>query len=131
MKNVYYNRLEDIEKLFDLWKKTSVYKDKGFVIYYFKYIFMNYTIEKDKIFELYKDKCREEKVMLTIAEQLKLEGEIIEKQNVLIKQLSKKFGLTEEEKSFIKSVKDRAKLDKALEEILTEESKEVLLNYLK
>jgi len=48
-----------------------------------------------------------------------------------IKLLDKKFGLKEEEKDFIRSVTDRNKLDKVIEEILFNESKEELLGYLK
>ena len=61
----------------------------------------------------------------------KLEGELLNQQDVVIKQLNKKFGLKEEEKEFIRSVKDRKKLDKVIEEILFSESKEELLSYLK
>ena len=61
----------------------------------------------------------------------KLEGELLNQQDVVIKLLDKKFGLKEEEKEFIRSVKDRKKLDKVIEEILLCESKEELLSYLK
>jgi predicted transposase/invertase (TIGR01784 family) len=59
------------------------------------------------------------------------QGELIDKQNVLIKQLSKKFGLTEEEKEYIKSITNPSKLDAALEEILFTGVKQYILDLLK
>jgi hypothetical protein len=54
-------------------------------------------------------------------------GTLLEKQDVLIRQLSKKFGLTEEEKSFIKGIEDAGILEKGLDEILFAESKDQVL----
>ncbi|MEW5814102.1 MAG: Rpn family recombination-promoting nuclease/putative transposase [Spirochaetota bacterium] len=58
-------------------------------------------------------------------------GTLLDKQNVLIKQLSKKFGITDEEKSFIRSVTDTIKLDHALDEILFADSKETVLDKIR
>ncbi|MEW5815258.1 MAG: hypothetical protein AB1798_07695 [Spirochaetota bacterium] len=52
----------------------------------------------------------------------------VDEQNVLIRHISKKFGITDEEKSFIRSVTDTIKLDRALDEILFAESKETVLD---
>ena len=57
-------------------------------------------------------------------------GELADKQNILISQLSKKHGLTEEEKEYIKSITDFEKLDAALEEILFSKDKKQVLDYL-
>ena len=51
-------------------------------------------------------------------EEGKLEGELPEKQEVVIKQLDKKSGLKEQEKDFIRSITDREKLDRVIEELL-------------
>ena len=61
----------------------------------------------------------------------KLEGELLKQKEVVTKLLDKKFGLKEEEKDFIRSVTDREKLDKVIEEILFSDSKDELMEYLK
>ena len=53
-----------------------------------------------------------------------------DKQEVLIKQLSKKFGTTTQDEKIIKSISDKVKLDSALDEILFAESKDVVLRAL-
>ena len=58
-------------------------------------------------------------------------GETKSKQDTLIKQMHLKYGITDSEKDFIKSVTDLDKLDKATEAILSEDSKEKLLDLLK
>ena len=58
-------------------------------------------------------------------------GTISDKQDVLIRQVSKKFGITDEERTMIESVNYPAMLDRALDEILFAESKEVVIKVLK
>jgi len=58
-------------------------------------------------------------------------GETKRLQQTLIKLISLKFSITDSEKDFIKSVTDLDKLDKATEAILSEDSKEKLLDLLK
>jgi len=60
----------------------------------------------------------------------KIEGKIEGKQNSLIRQMTKKFGLTEQEIALIQSCNDQDKLDMALEEILFANTKEEVLRYL-
>ena len=60
-----------------------------------------------------------------------LKGKIERTQELLIKQMHLKYGITESEKDFIKSVTDLDKLDKATEAILSEDNKEKLLDLLK
>ena len=55
---------------------------------------------------------------------------MLDKQDVLIRQLSRKFGITDEEKNLIKSVNDPAMLDRALDEILFADAKEDVLRAL-
>ena len=57
-------------------------------------------------------------------------GTLLEKQHVLIRLLSRKFGLTEEEKAYIKGIEDSGILEKGLDEILFAESKEQVLAVL-
>jgi len=58
-------------------------------------------------------------------------GETKRLQQTVIKQISLKYGITDSEKEFIKSVTDLDKLDKATEAILSEDSKAKLLDLLK
>ena len=57
------------------------------------------------------------------------QGEILEKQKVLRKQLNKKFGLNVQEEELISKQFDPEILDKALDEILFANSKEEVLKY--
>jgi len=58
-------------------------------------------------------------------------GKLERSQEVLIKQIQLKYGITENEKDFIRTVTDLDKLDLAIEKILTNISKEELLSILK
>ncbi len=58
-------------------------------------------------------------------------GTLLKEIEILIKQISKKFGISEKERSFIMAVGDKEKLDLALDEILFAESKDVLFDILK
>jgi hypothetical protein len=59
-----------------------------------------------------------------------LKGKLKDKQQVLIRQLSKKYSLTEQEREHISSITDPDKLDRALDEIVVAETKEQVLNQL-
>jgi len=58
------------------------------------------------------------------------QGELLEKQHVLIRQADTKFGLTEEEKDKIRACKDADKLDAALDTVLTATVKNEVLGVL-
>ena len=58
-------------------------------------------------------------------------GTLLNEKEIIIKLISKKFGISEKERLFIMTVADKEKLDLALDEILFEESKDVLLDILK
>ena len=96
-----------------------------------KYIVETEDINAGKIEKLLKDKLKEEGVMPTLAQRWLEKGKLSNQHEVVIKQLDKKFGLKEEEKEFIRSVTDRKKLDRVIEDILSCESKEELIGYLK
>jgi hypothetical protein len=79
-----------------------------------------------------------EEAYMTIAEKLRKEGmeqgieegKIQEKQQVLVRLLSKKHALTEQDKKNIYSTTDPDKLDLALDEIVVAETKEQVLKLL-
>ena len=64
-------------------------------------------------------------------EKGKEEGELLDKQNVLIKLITKKFGITDNEKELIKKTTDLEKLDIALEDILFIDNKDEILGKLR
>ena len=68
---------------------------------------------------------------MTIAMRLRKDGKIEEKQETLIRLLSKKFGMRDDEKQFINNCFDAEKLDNALDEILFADNKIKVLNCLK
>ncbi len=68
---------------------------------------------------------------MTAAEEFIQEGKIQDKQEVLIKLVSKKFGLTENEKTYISSVSDPDALERGLDKILFADSKEQVLSAIK
>ena len=73
-----------------------------------------------------------EEIGIKKGEQLgKSKGKLESKQEVLIKLINQKYGITEKEKDFIRKVIDLDKLDLAIEKILTNISKDELLSILK
>ena len=131
MKNVYYNNYSNLRYIFDLWAKTGFIKKRELIVFFTKYIVETEDIDAGEIGKLLKEKLREEDIMPTLAQRWLKEGELLSQQEVIIKLLDKKFGLKEEEKEFIRSVTDREKLDKVIEEVLFSESKDELMGYLK
>jgi hypothetical protein len=79
-----------------------------------------------------------EEAYMTIAEKLRKEGiekgieegKLKDKQQVLIRLLSKKYSLTEQDRQHISSITDPDKLDRALDEIVVAETKEKVLKLL-
>ena len=69
-------------------------------------------------------------VFMTLAEQLIEKGEIIDKQNILIKQISRKFGVSDPEKIIIKETDNPEPLDAALDIILFAKSKSEVISVL-
>ena len=65
------------------------------------------------------------------ADRLMEKGSLLEKKEILINQISKKFGVSEENRILIMAIEDRSKLDLALDEILFAESKDVLMDILR
>jgi len=74
---------------------------------------------------------RAKETLMTTAEKLIEQVTLLDKKEILIKQISKKFGICENDRSFIMAVEDKEKLDLALDEILFAEAKDVLLDILR
>ena len=72
-----------------------------------------------------------EEDLMTYAEELKTEGRregrVTDKQDVLIRQLSRKFDVSDAEREMIRGVEDPDRLDAALDELVVAEMKEAVL----
>lgn len=140
LKNIFLGK-EGLEAIFGYLVKLE--NDYQAII--LEYIFSTVDIELDELEEIARKggiegmpslaerletKGREEGIQ--IGEQRgELKGKIERSQELLIKLIGKKYGITESEKAFIKSVTDLDKLDKATEAILSEDNKETLLDLLR
>jgi len=101
-----------------------------------RYLFSSTEIGVDdvlKSIEMIDGRAKE--TLMTTAEKLIEQGlergSLLKEKEILIKLISKKFGISENDRSFIMTVEDKEKLDLALDEILFAESKDVLLDILK
>jgi hypothetical protein len=72
-----------------------------------------------------------EELMTRGREEGRQEGRVTDKQDVLIRLLTRKFGLTDAERQRIRGVEDTAALDAALDELVVAETKEAVLEKLR
>ncbi|MFY9429920.1 MAG: Rpn family recombination-promoting nuclease/putative transposase, partial [Acetomicrobium sp.] len=93
------------------------------------YLFYTLDVDQDTMQRIVKELGGEE-IMPSLAEKLMSKGEIKGKQDLLIKQLRRKFGLSSSEEKMIRSVTDEAKLDAAAEAVLDAKSKDEVLKML-
>ena len=89
------------------------------------YLFYTLDVDQDTMQRIVKELGGEE-LMPSLAEKLIKQG----KQDLLIKQLRRKFGLSSSEEKMIRSVTDEAKLDAAAEAVLDAKSKDEVLKML-
>ena len=101
-----------------------------------RYLFSTTEITVDtalECIEITDDRAREN--LMTTADKLMEKGieigTLLEKKEVLINQISRKFGISEDDRLLIMEIEDKTKLDLALDEILFAESKDVLMDILK
>jgi len=136
LKNIFLGR-EGLESIFGY----LINLEKDYKVIILEYILSTVDIELDELDEIARKGGIEG--MPSLAERLETKGreegiqigeqrgETKRLQQTLIKQVHLKYGITDSEKDFIKSVTDLDKLDKATEAILSEDSKEKLLDLLK
>ena len=85
----------------------------------------------EKIDKIIKDGGETMTIAMRLRKDGKIEGKIEEKQETLIRLLSKKFGMRDDEKQFINNCFDAEKLDNALDEFVFADNKIKVLNCLK
>jgi len=98
-------------------------------------LYLFYTLDVDQnTMQRIVEELGGEELMPSLAEKLikqgKQEGEIKGKQDLLIKLLRRKFGLSSSDEKTIRSVTDESKLDAAAEAVLDAKSKEEVLKLL-
>ncbi len=97
------------------------------------YVFYTLDVDQNTMQRIVEELGGEE-LMPSLAEKLikqgKQEGEIKGKQDLLIKLLRRKFGLSSSDEKTIRSVTDESKLDAAAEAVLDAKSKEEVLKLL-
>ena len=93
------------------------------------YLFYTLDVDQDTMQRIVKELGGEE-IMPSLAEKLMSKGEIKGKQDLLIKQLRRKFGLSSSDEKMIRSVTDEVKLDAAAEAVLDAKSKDEVLKIL-
>ena len=93
------------------------------------YLFYTLDVDQDTMQRIVKELGGEE-IVPSLAEKLMSKGEIKGKQDLLIKQLRRKFGLSSSEEKMIRSVTDESKLDAAAEAVLDARSKDKVLKLL-
>ena len=117
---------------------------RAFLSVLFRYIiYVNRDIEEEDIEEELRSRgsreMREAYMKMTIAESLrekgklegKIEGELLDKQHVLLRLLEKKFGsIDETEKEKVINVRNRDRLDRAIDRLLDANSIEEVLQPL-
>lgn len=140
MKGAYRKDLEIIRQVVRLWNKMGLIEKKEQVNFLLIYIAETRDIPAKQLIKILEEsKLKGEDIMPTLAQRWKQEGiekgrkegYILDKQDVLIMLLLTRFGLEEEEKAFIRSIKAIDKLNMALKMLLTVESKEEILDHLR
>jgi len=131
--------LHDLEEIAGITVIINLPEEEKLML--FLYLFYTLDVDQNTMERIVKELGGEE-IMPSLAERLikqgeekgklegKLEGTIKGKQELLIKQLHRKFNLTHGEEKMIRSVTDEAKLDAAAEAILDAKSKEEVLKVL-
>ena len=127
--------LRDIEDIAKITVIINLPEEEKLIL--FLYLLYTVDVDQDTMQRIVKELGGEE-IVPSLAEKLikqgkqqgKQEGEIKGKQDVLIKQLRRKFGLSSSEEKIIRSVTDESKLDAAAEAVLDAKSKDEVLKVL-
>ena len=123
--------LHDIEGITKITVIISLSEEERIIL--ILYLFYTLDVDQDTMQRIVKELGGEE-LMPSLAEKLikqgKQEGEIKGKQDLLIRLLRRKFGLSSSDEKMIRSVTDEAKLDAAAEAVLDAISKDEIFKIL-
>ena len=115
--------LHDIEGIMRITVIISLSEEERIIL--ILYLFYTLDVDQDTMQRIAKELGGEE-LMPSLAEKLIKQG----KQDLLIKQLRRKFGLSSSDEKMIRSVTDESKLDAAAEAVLDAKSKDEVLKLL-
>ncbi len=120
--------MRDIENIKGVAVIAELSKEERIIL--ILYLFYTLDVDQDTMQRIVKELGGEE-IMPSLAEKkLMSKGEIKGKQNLLIKLLRRKFGLSSSDEKMIRSVTDEVKLDAAAEAVLDAKSKDEVLKLL-
>jgi len=119
--------LRDIEDIAKITVIINLPEEEKLIL--FLYLLYTVDVDQDTMQRIVKELGGEE-IVPSLAEKLMSKGEIKGKQDLLIKQLRRKFGLSSSDEKMIRSVTDESKLDAAAEAVLDAKSKEEVLKLL-
>ncbi len=148
LKSAFEKNLAGIQKIFDLWAEVGLIDtgrgiEENGVILYLTYITETKDIQLDKLGDMLEEsKIKGDSIMPTLAQRLRQEGRQegkregrqegrqVEKRDILISLLEKKFGLTQIERKRIENYTDSVKLGKAIEALVFSDTKSDVLDKL-
>jgi hypothetical protein len=131
MKAAFHRDLERIRQVFQLWHQIGFVLEKDLTIFLLIYAAETQDVSLTQLQELMEEsKLKGENIMPTLAQRLREEGFLLDKQEVLIMQLDTRFSLGENEKHLIREINEADKLDAALRLVVTAQSKEEILKKL-
>ena len=123
--------MRDIENIKGVAVIAELSKEEKIIL--LLYLYYTLDVDQDTMQRIVKELGGEE-LMPSLAEKLikqgKQEGEIKGKQDLLIRLLRRKFGLSSSDEKMIRSVTDESKLDAAAEAVLDAKSKDEVLKLL-
>ena len=119
--------LHDIEGITRIAVIISLSEEERIIL--ILYLFYTLDVDQDTMQRIAKELGGEE-IMPSLAEKLMSKGEVKGKQNLLIKLLRRKFGLSSSDEKMIRSITDESKLDAAAEAVLDAKSKDEVLKLL-
>ena len=119
--------MRDIENIKGVAVIAELSKEERIIL--ILYLFYTLDVDQDTMQRIVKELGGEE-LMPSLAEKLMSKGEVKGKQDLLIKQLRRKFGLSSSDEKMIRSVTDEVKLDAAAEAVLDVKSKDEVLKLL-
>ncbi len=131
MKAAFSKDLKLIQQVFQLWHQMGFINEKERVNFLLIYVMETQDVPAKELEKMLKEtKLKGETVMPTLAQRLREEGYLLDRQEVLIMLLSTRFHLNENEKQRIREINEMEKLTAALKMVVAAQTKEEILESL-
>ncbi len=132
MRAAFQQNLEIVRQVFRLWSQIGFASERERINFLMVYIAETQDIPTPDLAKMLEEsQIKGVETMPTLAQRLRAEGQLLDKQEVLIMLLDTRFPLTETEKQRIKEITEADKLNIALKMVVTAETKENILRVLK